>query len=103
MIMPNAILALFIALAFVASAAAPASTAEYRKPAGQSGAADARLPSTPDIGNSNGDVNTDPAMTGRTGLRRATTTDGNTCRTGGGQSYPNANTDNPPGLQPCPR
>lgn len=101
--MSNALIAVSVAFALTATLAAPISAAEYRNSAGQKGAAQAQLRSTPDIGNSNGDVNTDPAMSSGTGSSRPPSTDGNSCRTGGGQSYPNANTDNPPGLQPCPQ
>jgi hypothetical protein len=95
----------FVAFAITVALAAPTLAAEFRKLPGQAGPADARLRSTPDIDNGNGGVNTDPAMTSSTGHNGATkspTIDGNACRNGA-QSYPNANTDNPPGLQPCPQ
>ena len=104
--MRQAVLALFVVFAIGASASVPTSAAEFRKVPGQNGSADRQLRSTPDIDNGNGEVNTDPAMTSSTGENNAgkpTTTTGNSCRNGGGQNYPNANTDNPAGFQPCPQ
>lgn len=97
-----------VAIAFVfavTTVASPTWSAEYRKVPGQSGATTQPLRSTPDIDNGNGDVNTDPAMSTGTAASgaKSSTPDGNACRSGGGQTYPNANTDNPPGLQPCPQ
>lgn len=103
--MRRTIVAFAISFALAASAAAPTFAAEFRKLPGQGGPADARLRSTPDIDSGSGGVNTDPAMTSSTGRNSAgkqPTVDGNACRSGT-QGYPNANTDNPPGLQPCPQ
>jgi hypothetical protein len=82
----------------------PAGAAEYRKSPGQTEPARSQLRKTPDIGNASGNINTDPAMTNSTTtLKNPSNAPGTDCRNGNGQTYPNANTDNPPGFQPCPQ
>jgi hypothetical protein len=106
MIMRRTLFAFSIGFAIAASATATASAAEFRKVPGQESTAGNRLRTSPDIDDGNGGVSTDPAMTSSTGKNSRTTpaqTNGEICRNGGGQTYPNANTDNPPGLQPCPQ
>ena len=82
---------------------APVGAAEYRKSPGQSEPTRSQLRKTPDIGNANGNINTDPAMTNSTTRAKPSNAPGTDCRNGNGQTYPNANTDNPPGFQPCPQ
>jgi hypothetical protein len=83
---------------------APVGAAEYRKSAGQTEPSRSQLRKTPDVGNANGNINTDPAMTNSTTTAtKPSNGPGTDCRNGNGQTYPNANTDNPPGFQPCPQ
>jgi hypothetical protein len=82
---------------------APVGAAEYRKSPGQSEPSRSQLRKTPDIGNANGNINTDPAMTNSTTRAKPSNVPGTDCQNGNGQTYPNANTDNPPGFQPCPQ
>jgi hypothetical protein len=105
-IMRRTLFAFSIGFAIAASATAPAIAAEFRKVPGQDSPSSKRLRTSPDIDDGNGGVSTDPAMTSSNGESSRTTpaqTNGENCRNGGGQTYPNANTDNPPGLQPCPQ
>ncbi|PZM08937.1 hypothetical protein [Rhizobium tubonense] len=81
---------------------APVDAAEFRKTPGQSESSRSQLRKTPDIGSANGEINTDPAMTYSTNRTKPGNAAGTDCRNGNGQTYPNANTDNPPGFQPCP-
>lgn len=81
----------------------PVEAAEFRKSPAQSEPSRSQLRKTPDIGNENGNINTDPAITNSTTRTKPSNAPGTECRNGSGQTYPNANTDNPPGFQPCPQ
>jgi hypothetical protein len=76
----------------------PVEAAEFRKSPPRT-----QLRKTLDIGNENGNINTDPAITNSTTRTKPSNAPGTECRNGSGQTYPNANTDNPPGFQPCPQ
>jgi hypothetical protein len=96
----RAIVAIFIVM-IVGGYHVPGYAAEYRKSPGQSEPSRSQLRRTPDIGNANGEINTDPASTNSTNRTKPGDGPGTDCRGGNGQTYPNANTDNPPGFQPC--
>jgi hypothetical protein len=98
-------LRLMIAASFlvvITTQQSPSLSAEFRKSPARREAPASKLRRTPDLGSDNGDINTDPAMTNSTTQGKQGNETGKDCRTGRGQSYPNANADNPPGFQPCP-